>query len=226
MSYHSLHGGDRTGRSFWPEQPEFITRNAPFIPSGPDLLSWSNRFGMRTITSTPRERSHRAGTTIRATIIGPSASGAAIKPGRRTIPIRHRRAGSRYRPPTRNRPSVIKFQPRRRPLHRTEPTGVRQRDIRGAHVGAAEADVGGVGIRHLHRAHDIASRRNLGDVAGVQCRNRNILLASTARLSKRALLGSPAMIRPLWCTCGGGLRRTPGASMSNAQSRAPSVSAT
>ncbi len=51
-------------------------------------------------------------------------------------------------------------------------------------------------------------------------------LAITAKLSKRAWPGSPAITRPLCGRHGSGARSTPGASTSKAHNRAPSVSAT
>src|SRR5580692_10506787 len=68
----------------------------------------------------------------------------------------------------------IEPQPGLGPFHRGELTRRGQRDVGGAQVGAAKADIGWVDIRHLDLAHHLTHRRNHRDVAGDQGRDADI----------------------------------------------------
>ena len=121
---------------------------------------------------------------------------------------------------------VVQLQARFRPRHDPKPSAVRQSNVGGEQISPAEADIGGIGVRHFHLLPHLALRRKHGEWPVFNVATQMLPLAVTARLSNRAW---PVMLptnRPPCAAWVVSFFTTPGETISNAQSRALSVSAT
>ena len=92
--------------------------------------------------------------------------------------------------------SQIQAQSRLIPLQRAQATRCRKRYVGGAHVGAAEADVGGEFVRHGNLPHDLAVGGNDRNAAGMQRGDGDIAAGFDRQTVEPLETRSPAMMRP------------------------------